>query len=70
MRVPCLLNVATIRGRHLFVQELRTVRLLFKGGHYLRVASIQRNMVSKSFVIRFHGALLHLQGSKEETDMN
>ena len=37
--------VATFRGHCLVCSELPFVWLLFEGGNYLRVASIQRNMV-------------------------
>ena len=46
VRVPRILAAATIRGRRLFCSELPIVRLLFKGGDYSRVASIQRNTVA------------------------
>ena len=39
--VPCILAVASIRGWRLFHSELRIVWLLFKGGNYSWVASIQ-----------------------------
>ena len=37
---------ATIQGRRLFRSELLVVWLLFEGGDYSRVASIQRNTVN------------------------
>ena len=48
-RVPrILLATATIRGRCLFLSELRIVRLLFKGGDYLRATPIRKNTVVKT----------------------
>ena len=43
--VPRLVAAVTIQGQHLFRSELRIVRLLFEGGHYLRAVSIRRNTV-------------------------
>ena len=39
--VPCILATATIQGQRLFHSELPIVWLLFKGGVYLRAATIR-----------------------------
>ena len=43
--VDSLIAADTIRGQRLFRSTCTLVRLLFKGGVYLRAASFQGNMV-------------------------
>ena len=55
VRVPCILAAATIWGWRLFCSKVLIVWLLFKGGNYLRAASIWRETVSCAWVfIRIH----------------